>query len=299
MYNFEIFMRLNRINKKYKEGKMKKIVLSSILLSSFLFGSTEILLKTSLKDYDNSKYKLDGKENTLGLIQAYSFGKIGINIQEDKVDLKNHPKSKTLEVEKYNLNYQHFVDESVALKGSYIKIIDNLSPTDQGKVYGLGGTYYIQKGLGVTADLYKSDYKTFDVNQYDLGVFKGFKVGEVEGKSSVVLKSIQINGEKYANYTFKDKEYQTIGVNLQGSYRGFFGGVGAFLGKRMFAVLEDGNAVQHHAMEQDKTYMASFGKKFENLDIALQYSFQNGKELPESRDDVDTKVTSLMLKYKF
>jgi hypothetical protein len=153
--------------------------------------------------------------------------------------------------------------------------------------------------LGVTADLYKSDYKTFDVNQYDLGVFKGFKIGEIQGKASLMLKSIQIDGNKYGTYTFKDKEYQTTSLNLQGSYRGFFGGIGAFFGKRMFAVLDDGNSVQHHAMEQDKTYMATIGKKIENFDIALHYSFQNGKELPEGRDDVDTKVTSLMLKYKF
>jgi hypothetical protein len=292
--------------KNKKEVEMKKIVLSSVIVSSILFASTEISLKSSFKDYDNSKYKLDGQENTLGLIQTYSFGKIGINIQEDKVDLKNHPKSKTLEVEKYNLNYRHFVNDSTQIKGSYIKIIDNLAPTDQGKVYGFGGTYNIQKGLGVTADLYKSDYKTFDVNQYDLGVFKGFKIGEIQGKASLMLKSIQIDGDKYnpndplpKQYTFKDKEYQTTGVNIQGSYSGFFGGIGAFFGKRMFAVLDDGNIVQHHAMEQDKTYMATLGKKIENFDIALQYSFQNANELPENRADVDTKVTSLMLKYKF
>jgi len=64
-------------------------------------------------------------------------------------------------------------------------------------------------------------------------------------------------------------------------------------------VLKDGTKVQHHAMEQDKTYMISFGKKFKNFDLIASYSYQNGKELPEKQDDVDTKVTSLMLKYKF
>ncbi len=279
---------------------MKKIVLSSMIVTSFLFASTEVSLKSSLKDYDNSKFKVDGKENTLGLAQSYSSGRISLKIQKDEVNLQGHPLSKTLEIEKYNLNYRHFLNESAQIKGSYIKIIDNLAPTDQGKVYGFGGTYNIQKGLGATADLYKSDYKTFDVNQYDLGVFKGFKIGEMQGKASLMLKSIQIDGYKYGtSYTFKEKDYQTTGVNIQGSYSGFFGGIGAFFGKRMFAVLDDGNSVQHHAMEQDKTYMATIGKKIDNFDISLQYSFQNGNELPEGRDDVDTKVTSLMLKYKF
>jgi hypothetical protein len=223
--------------KNKKEVEMKKIVLSSVIVSSFLFASTEVSLKSSLKDYDNSMTKVDGKENTLGLAQTYSSGKISLNLQKDEVN-REHSISKIsltkLEVEKYNLNYRHFLNELTQIKGSYIKIIDNLAPTDQGKVYGFGGTYNTQKGLGVTADLYKSDYKTFDVNQYDLGVFKGFKIGEIQGKASLMLKSIQIDGNKYGTYTFKDKEYQTTSLNLQGSYRGFFGGIGAFFGKRMF-----------------------------------------------------------------
>ncbi|MCI0500180.1 MAG: hypothetical protein L0Y61_00350, partial [Epsilonproteobacteria bacterium] len=99
--------------------------------------------------------------------------------------------------------------------------------------------------------------------------------------------------------TFKDKDYTTSFVNINGNYNGFFGGVGAMFGKRMFAVLDDGNKVQHHAMEQDETYMISIGKNFKEFDVVAQYNYQNGKELPEKQDDVKTKVTSLMLKYKF
>ncbi len=52
-------------------------------------------------------------------------------------------------------------------------------------------------------------------------------------------------------------------------------------------------------MEQDETYMISLGKKFKDFDIMTKYSYQNGKELPENTDDVDTKVISLILTYKF
>ena len=76
-------------------------------------------------------------------------------------------------------------------------------------------------------------------------------------------------------------------------------GVATFFGKRAFTVLKNGTKVQHQAMEQDKTYMVSVGKKFKDFDLIAKYSFQNGTELPENQDDVDTKVTSLMLKYKF
>lgn len=52
-------------------------------------------------------------------------------------------------------------------------------------------------------------------------------------------------------------------------------------------------------MEQDKTYMLSLRKKFKDFDVVAKYSFQNGKELPENRDDVDSKIIALSLTYKF
>jgi hypothetical protein len=277
---------------------MQKIILSLVVVGS-LYGNSEFSYQYGAKEYDNSKYKTDGVEQTFGLSYSYGDGKISGNFSKDEVNLKAHPKSSKLEVEKSNLNLRHNLFENLSGKVSYIGIRDNLSPTDGGKVYGIGGRYDISKGFGVSVDIYKSDYKTFDVNQYDVGIFKGFALGKVKSKVTFGIKSIQIDGDKYATYTFKDKEYQTSFVNLSGNLNGFFGGVGAMFGKRVFAVLDDGNKVQHHAMEQEKTYMFNFGKSFKNFDIALQYNYQNGKELPENRDDVDTKVTSLMLKYKF
>ena len=239
---------------------------------------------------------------TVGTTHNYENSTIQLNYQQDSVDRENiltHRPIDTLHVRKYNLNYKYNFNELFTLKTSYIKILDNLAPTDQGKVYGVGGIYNIGKGLGLALDYYKSDYEQFDVNQYDLSVFKGFKIGETKLKATVIAKSIKIDGEKYATYNFQDKDYFTTGVKLGMNYQGYVTGIGAFFGKRLFAVMDDGNKVQHHAMEQDKTYMVSFGKRFKNFDIIAKYSYQNGKELPERQDDVDTKVTSLMLKYKF
>jgi hypothetical protein len=36
-----------------------------------------------------------------------------------------------------------------------------------------------------------------------------------------------------------------------------------------------------------------------NIKVFLKYSYQNGKELPEKRDDVDTKVTLVGFSYNF
>jgi hypothetical protein len=281
---------------------LKKLLLSSLVCTGILTANSDIYLEAGKKDYSNSKTKIDGTTYTVGTTHSYENSTIQLNYSQDSVNRENpitHKPIDTLHVQKYNLNYKYNINEHFSLKTSYIKIIDNLAPTDQGKIYGLGGIYKINKGLGVSLDYYKSDYEQFDVNQYDLSVFKGFKIGETKLKATVIAKAIEIDGDKYANYTFKDKDYFTTGVKLGINYQGYVAGVGAFFGKRMLTVMDSGNKVQHHAMEQDKTYMISFGKKFKNFDIIAKYSYQNGKELPENQDDVDTKVTSLMLKYKF
>jgi hypothetical protein len=45
--------------------------------------------------------------------------------------------------------------------------------------------------------------------------------------------------------------------------------------------------------------MLTLGKKFQNFDIMANYTYQNGDELPENKKDVDQKITSLILKYRF
>ena len=119
-------------------------------------------------------------------------------------------------------------------------------------------------------------------------------------KFTLLVKKIQIDGEKYAGYSFEEKDYLTTAIKLNASYNGYVGGLATFFGKRAFTILKGGAKVQHHAMEQDKTYMLSFGKKLTYMFYLIaSYSFQNGKELPENQEDVDTKVTSVLLKYKF
>lgn len=281
---------------------MKKLIIGSLCCVSLLSANNTLTFSKGNKDYKNSFTKVDGDVIDVRYTHNYDLGDLSFGLQKDTVDREHsitNAALPTLRVKKYNALYNHHITNALDLKVSYIKIIDNLAPTDQGKIYGLGGAYKLPKGFGVELDLYRSDYEQFNVDQYNFTLFKKFKIDQLKGKFSIIGKSIHIDGDKYANYTFKDKEYFTAGVKLGLNYQSYFGGVGAFFGKRMFTVLDDGQKVQHHAMEQDKTYMLSLGKKFEAFDIIAKYSFQNGKELPENRDDVDQEVVSLGLNIKF
>ncbi|MEA3288883.1 MAG: hypothetical protein U9Q04_01775 [Campylobacterota bacterium] len=283
---------------------MKKILIGSIALSGLLYASnSSISYEYGVKDFKNSMTKKDGaKIQNINISHKIDSHTVNFGYQTDNVH-REHSITKaqlpSLDIEKYNIKYSYKMNNGLNLKTSYIKIVDNLAPTDQGKVYGLGGSYNISKGLNAAVDVYKSDYKQFNVNQYDLSISKSFKIDDLKLKATIVAKKIDIDGTQYAGYTFNDKDYFTTGLKLGANYNGYIGGIGAFFGKRMFTVFNDGTKVQHHAMEQDKTYMISFGKKFKKFDIITKYSFQNGKELPENRDDVDTKVMALSLTYKF
>lgn len=282
---------------------MKKITLFLLVLSSLTYANnTTLSYEYGVKDYKNSMTKKDGNVKTVGISHKVSNHKIDLSYQGDNV-IRKHSISnvnlKSLDVEKYSIKYNYKINDTFSLKTSYIKIIDNLAPTDQGKVYGLGGAFQLSKVLSSSLSAYKSDYQDFDVKQYDFAISKSFKIDSLKLRATALAKKIDINGNAYGNYLFKDKDYFTTGIKLAANYQGYVAGVGTFFGERIFTVLDGGTKVQHHAMQQDRTYMLSFGKKFKDFDIIAKYSFQNGKELPENRDDVDTKVMAVALIYKF
>ena len=283
---------------------MKKILLGTIFFASVLFAnSTTLSYSHSKKDFENSMTKKDdAKVKNINISHKVSNHLISLGYQSDNVNRQHSITNAilpSLDIEKYNAKYIYSLNKNLKLKANYVKIIDNLAPTDQGKIYGLGAKYNLSKGLNIALDFYRSDYDKFNVNQYDLSLSKGFKFDKLKVKTTIIAKKIDIDGNKYGGYTFVDKDYFITGLKLGANYNSYYAGVGAFFGKRIFSILDDGTKVQHHAMEQDKTYMLKLGKKFKDFDFNVKYSFQNGKELPENRDDVDTKVVSFNINYTF
>lgn len=280
---------------------MKKIILITAFLTSCLFASSEISTNYTYKDYINSKTKTKGKTFDYRFLHNFENSQITINFEDSLTKRENEitkVKLTSLEVEKLSLKYLYNLNENYSVKTSFLNIEDNLAPTDDGKVYGIG---IINKNsfFDIKADTYLSDYEDFNVNQYDLTFIKKFKIEEINFQASLGTKYTDINGRKYGNYILKDKDFLSTFFNINGNYKGFIAGFGFVKGDRLFTVFDDGLKVEHHALRQNETYSLNLGKKFKHIDIMARYIYSKGDELPENRDDVKSKFTSITLSYKF
>lgn len=281
---------------------MKKIFFTSAFLTSCLLANSEISTNYTYKDYDNSKTKTNGKTIDYRFLHNFESSQIVINYEDSLTKRENEitkAKLTSLEVEKLSMKYLYHISDELSFKTSFINIEDNLAPTDDGKIYGLGLIKNMNSSTGIKIDTYLSDYDDFNVNQYDLTFVKKFKLDNINLEAQLGSKYININGQNYGNYILKDNYFLSYFLNLNANYNSFIFGLGFMNGDRLFAIQEDGLKVEHHALEQNKTYMVSLGKKFKNIDLISRYIYSNSNELPENRNDVKSQFVSLGLNYKF
>lgn len=281
---------------------MKKILVTTALLSSYLLANSEISTYYTYKDYDNSKTKTEGKTLDYRFLHNFQNSELTINYEDSLTKRENELtkiKMTSLEIEKLSMKYLYHISNDLSIKTSFINIEDNLAPTDNGKVYGFGFNKNIDNSNQIKLDTYLSDYEDFNVNQYDFTFIKKFRFENINFQAQTGIKYIDINGEKYQNYILEDNYYMSYFLNLNANYNGFILGLGVINGDRLFSVQEDGLKVEHHALEQNKTYLISLGKKFQNIDVITKYIYSNSKELPENRDDVSSKFFTFGLNYKF
>lgn len=281
---------------------MKKVLVTTALLSSYLLANSEISTYYTYKDYDNSKTKTEGKTLDYRFLHNFQNSELTINYEDSLTKRENELtkiKMTSLEIEKLSMKYLYHISNDLSIKTSFINIEDNLAPTDNGKVYGFGFNKNIDNSNQIKLDTYLSDYEDFNVNQYDFTFIKKFRFENINFQAQTGIKYIDINGEKYQNYILEDNYYMSYFLNLNANYNGFILGLGVINGDRLFSVQEDGLKVEHHALEQNKTYLISLGKKFQNIDVITKYIYSNSKELPENRDDVSSEFFTLGLNYKF
>ena len=82
-------------------------------------------------------------------------------------------------------------------------------------------------------------------------------------------------------------------------YHDYHAGAGAFFGKRIFAIMDNGFKIQHHALEFNKTYIVGAGKHFGKLDAILKYIYQEATEVPIMNSGVTIQNIKLQLGYHF
>ncbi len=280
---------------------MKKI-LSTLLASNILLSANLVNISTGTKNFSNSASKTNGDFQSISTTLPIKGSKLTIGYSDTKIS-REHFQTKatlpTLYVRKANLKLITKINDKLKLKTSYIKILDNLAPTDQGKVYGIGTKYNLSKTSAMSLDHYLSDYQDFNVNQTDISISKGYKFDKLKANVKLAAKYIHIDGTNYNSHTFQDKNYFTQELHTTFKYKNYITKAGVLFNKRVFTVLNDGTAVQHHALEQDGGHYLALIGKFKNWNLMLKYRYENGKELDAQRDDVSQKTLALTANYRF
>ncbi len=114
-----------------------------------------------------------------------------------------------------------------------------------------------------------------------------------------MLKYIHLTHKKSNSFSRHAKtDYLTPGFKLHFQQKDIFWETGAFFGKRAFAVIHNGFAVQHHAMEFKESYMIAVGKEWKRWRLYLNYHYLKADELPRLNRNVTVQNVVLGLRYR-
>ena len=270
--------------------------MGTLLLTLSHAESTTLKLTYETLDFDNSKKKDEGKRYGVALGYKTDDALYQIAYEKTNTDTFKPPLAHDLHVNKYYLKYTHMLDDKQAFNVSYATIDDNLmKETDGGHIYGLGYKY---GAIGLTQ--YLSDYVHFNVYQTDLKYTFKKDFNEFKTSTELIGKYIHLQDRESNPFSANAKEnYFTPGVKFHAHYHDYHMGAGAFFGKRVFAVMNDGFKVQHHAMEFNETYMLGFGKHFGAADLTLKYVYQEATEIPINNENVKVQNIILQFGYRF
>ncbi len=276
--------------------KIIPIVFASILCTFNLAQSTTLTTSFESLNFNNSKKKDDGIRYRVGLDYQKDKHLFQMLYGRTNTNTFQPPLSDDLHVNKVYLKYRHQWDEKQSFHINYATIDDNLmKETDGGNIYGAGYGY---GPFDLTQ--YFSDYKHFDVYQTDIKYTLRKKFNSILTKATVIGKYLHLENKNSNNFSQNaDNDYFTAGLKLHAKYNKFHLGAGAFWGKRIFGVMNDGFRVQHHAMEFNKTYMFGIGRQFGKTDLKLRYIYQEATEVPIHNENVTLSNIILQLTFYF
>jgi hypothetical protein len=255
------------------------------------------------KSFKNSVQKEDGYAYGFGADLHTNSSAFKLAYEIGKTDTKQPPLQEDLETKKIFFKYAYQFDKKFSLNINYLKVLkDNIAETNKGIALGGGGTYTFNKKLSVNFTEFYTDYEYFDVFQSDLRVDYKTRFEKLKVKFSSITKYISIHDEKDLNSPFiknAQNRYLTSALKFHSHYKSYHLGGAVFFGKRVFAIMDDGFKIQHHAMEFDRTYAFGFGKNFSNLVLRTQYIYQRAEELPIKNKNVELHNIRVIANYKF
>jgi len=258
-------------------------------------NKTNLSTRYQMMDFDNSAQKIQGERFGLRLDIKQEQQHFQLDYEKTDTQTIQPPNPADLKIDKYYLRYGRGLSKKTRINMGVMVIDDSLAPTDGGNIFGVG-LRYKNKGLSQ----YYSDYDEFNVYQTDAHYAFKAKINKVNLKTTLLAKYIKLDGKDSNRYSQNaENDYFTAGIKLKTQYKGFNFGANAFLGKRAFAVMQNGFKVQHHAQEISNSYGLCIGKKLGKTDLKLKYAHLKGEELPRKTTNVKTDVLTLEFKYNF
>ena len=275
-----------------------------LLLSTYLGAQTihsSIVTYVESKDFENSVQKDDGIVYGIGADIHLDNSAYKLAYEYGDTNTKQPPLKEDLRTDKLFLRYHYDLQNDLEFNINYINILnDNIAITDGGQTYGAGATYQIQKNINTNFTQYYTDYDDFNVYQSDLTLNYKMKIDDIKVKLTSITKYINIDEENLNGFTKNaDDSYLTSGLKLHLHYEGYHFGSAVYVGKRVFAIMDDGFKIQHHAMEFDRTYAVGVGKNISDFVLRLQYIYSRATELPAENENVEVSNMRLLLNYKF
>ena len=262
---------------------------------------SSLLSYLEFKEYAHSKQKKDGATFGLGADIHYEGSTYKVVYESAKANTYKPPLKEDLEVQKLFLQYGYSVSDKLYLHLNYMNILnDNIAITSHGQAYALGITYKFPRNFTGDITQYMTDYADFNVLQSDLKLNYKFTLNSVGMRVTSISKYISLD-EKSKNAFTKNAQssYLTTGIKFHSHYKSFHVGMGAYFGRRAFAIMNDGFKIQHHAMEFDRTYALGVGYNVSDFVLRFQYIYQRAIELPINNENVKIDISRLSLNYKF
>jgi len=257
-------------------------------------GTTKLSFAYSAVDYKNSLQKDRGDTYSAGIDHQNGRHHLQLLYVYNHTQTRQPPLPDDLYISKYAGRYEYTFAEGRKLNASYLYVSDNLAPTDGGNIYGLGYSY---KAFNFTQ--YFSDYDDFDVYQSDLRIGMKKRFGKMTLFGAVIGKYIHISDTDIPFTSHARQDYFPLLLNVHLHTGAFHFNLGGIVGKRAFAVLQNGLVVQHHAMEFQYSVMAGAGYTLGRYRLHLRYARHEATEIPIQNDGVDIDVLTAQFDIAF